>query len=144
MTNREEQINAALQDIAKDIKEKLPECVGFALLAYEFGDNPDKRLMYVSNSDREDVCKAMLEFIEKTKANFGKHKNVGNKNWYDLDELLKLPLEENTSIWCLNKHNYSDFLTTIDDLLKLSEKITPEQAKCYQFAIVEKGDKNVK
>ena len=36
MTEREEQANAVLQDIAKDIKAKLPENFGFALLAYEF------------------------------------------------------------------------------------------------------------
>ena len=144
MTNREEQANAILQDIAKDIKQKLPDGMGFSLLAYEFGDNPDRRLMYISNSDREDVCKAMLEFIEKTKTDYGKHKNVNNKTWYDLQEILKLELPGDTTIWCLNKHNYSDFLTTVDDLSKLSGKITEEQSQCYQFSIVEKGDKNAK
>jgi len=65
MTEREKQANDTLQSIAQDIKEKLPENMGFALLAYEFGDAEDKRLMYVSNSNREDVLKAMVEFLEK-------------------------------------------------------------------------------
>lgn len=65
MTNREEQAANALQSIAKEIKEKLPEKMGFALLTYEFGEGEDKRMMYVSNSNREDVIKAMLEFVDK-------------------------------------------------------------------------------
>ena len=65
MTSREEQAANALQSIAKDIKEKLPEKMGFALLTYEFGEGDDKKMMYVSNSNREDVIKAMLEFVDK-------------------------------------------------------------------------------
>lgn len=65
MTNREEQAANVLQSIAKEIKEKLPERMGFALLTYEFGEGEDKRMMYVSNSNREDVIKAMLEFVDK-------------------------------------------------------------------------------
>ena len=65
MTNREEQVANALQAIAKDIKEKLPEGMGFALLAYEFGEGDDKKMMYVSNSNREDVMLAMCEFLQK-------------------------------------------------------------------------------
>jgi hypothetical protein len=75
MTNREQEANNALQSIAKDIKEKLPENMGFALLAYEFGEAEDKRMLYVSNSNREDVMKAMIEFLEKNvndPAMFGK------------------------------------------------------------------------
>ena len=65
MTEREEKANAIMQEIAKEIKEKLPEGIGFALLAYEFGDAEDRRMMYISNSNREDVLKAMLEFVNK-------------------------------------------------------------------------------
>lgn len=65
MTEREEQANNMLREIANDIKNKLPENMGFALIAYEFGDEEGRRLMYVSNSDREDVQKAMLEFCGK-------------------------------------------------------------------------------
>lgn len=65
MTEREQQANDALQAIAKEIKERLPENMGFALLAYEFGDAENRRMMYVSNSNREDVIKSMLEFCDK-------------------------------------------------------------------------------
>jgi hypothetical protein len=65
MTNREQEANEVLQSIAKDIKEKLPENMGFALLAYEFGEAEDKRMLYVSNSNREDVMRAMVEFLDK-------------------------------------------------------------------------------
>lgn len=66
MTSREEEAQAMLQNIAKDIKAKLPEGMGFALLAYEHEDeNPEKKMLYISNSNREDVLKAMVEFLEK-------------------------------------------------------------------------------
>ena len=65
MTEREEQANAVLQDIAKDIKTKLPENFGFALLAYEFGEGKDKKMLYISNSQRQDVMNAMVEFLQK-------------------------------------------------------------------------------
>lgn len=75
MTEREQQANNVLQNIAKDIKAKLPKGMGFALLAYEFGEGDDKRMLYVSNSNREDVMVAMVEFLEKNLNNpemFGK------------------------------------------------------------------------
>lgn len=73
MTEREQIANNKLQEIAKEIKEKLPDGMGFALLAYEFGDADGRRMMYVSNSDRADVQKAMLEFCTKLgDENYGK------------------------------------------------------------------------
>lgn len=65
MTNKEKEANDVLQSIANDIKEKLPEDMGFALLAYEFGDAEGRRMLYVSNSKREDVLGAMAEFLDK-------------------------------------------------------------------------------
>ena len=65
MTEREEQANNMLQEIMQDIKNKLPEGMGFALLTYEFGDKEGRRMLYASNSNREDVMKAMLEFVDK-------------------------------------------------------------------------------
>ena len=49
MTDREKQADDVLQAIAKEIKERLPEKMGFALLAYEFGDIDDRKMMYISN-----------------------------------------------------------------------------------------------
>ena len=65
MTEREEQANNMLQETMQEIKNKLPEGMGFALLAYEFGDKEGRRMLYASNSNREDVMKAMLEFVDK-------------------------------------------------------------------------------
>ena len=65
MTENEKQTNDVLQEIMNDIKKKLPEGMGFTLLAYEFGDKEGRRMLYASNSNREDVLKAMLEFVDK-------------------------------------------------------------------------------
>lgn len=65
MTEREEQANNMLQEIMQEIKNKLPEGMGFTLLVYEFGDKEGRRMLYASNSNREDVMKAMLEFVDK-------------------------------------------------------------------------------
>lgn len=78
MTEREQQASNMLQDIANDIKSKLPEGMGFCLLAYEFGDGDDKKLLYVANSNRLDTIWAMTEFVKKNVDNpeiFGKDVN---------------------------------------------------------------------
>ena len=76
MTDREKEASEILQEIAKYIDSKLPDKMGFTLLAYEFGDdNSDKKMLYVSNSNRKDVIWAMTEFIKKNVDNpeiFGK------------------------------------------------------------------------
>ena len=71
MTDREEQVRSMLQDIAKEIDSKLPDGFGFTLLAYEFGDTENRKMLYVSNSHREDVINAMKEFISR-REDFGK------------------------------------------------------------------------
>lgn len=76
MTNREKQANDVLQAIAKEIEERLPENMGFALLTYEFGDEEGRRMLYASNSNREDVIMAMLEFVDK---------NLNNPNMFGKD-----------------------------------------------------------
>lgn len=66
MTEREKQANDMLQTIAKDIAKLLPEGFGFALLAYEFGNSDgERKMLYVSNGNREDVAKAMTEWVGK-------------------------------------------------------------------------------
>ena len=65
MTKREQEVNDMIQEIMQEIKNKLPEGMGFTLLAYEFGDKDGRRMLYASNSKREDVLKAMLEFVDK-------------------------------------------------------------------------------
>ena len=65
MTKREQEVNDIMQEIMQEIKNKLPEGMGFTLLAYEFGGKDGRRMLYASNSNREDVMKAMLEFVDK-------------------------------------------------------------------------------
>lgn len=65
MTEKEQETRNLLQNIAEDIQEKLPNGMGFMLMAYEFGDAEGRKTLYVSNSNRADVMKAMVEFLEK-------------------------------------------------------------------------------
>ena len=72
MESEEEYIKGKLQNIAQNIDKELPEGFGFALLTFKFNTKPDtSELMYVSNADRQDIVKAMKEWIEKTEDNFG-------------------------------------------------------------------------
>ena len=67
MTDRERQASQSLQSIAREIQSKLPPKFGFTLLAYEFGDDQNREMLYVSNGNREDCQKAMLEFCMKVR-----------------------------------------------------------------------------
>lgn len=60
-------------DIVATLIDKLfiPEGFGFILLTYPF--NVTGKTYYVSNSKREDVVKAMQEFIKKTETTYGTH-----------------------------------------------------------------------
>ena len=72
MESEEEHIKGKLQNIAQNIDKELPEGFGFALLTFRFNAEPDvSELMYVANADRQDIVKAMEEWIEKTKNSFG-------------------------------------------------------------------------
>lgn len=64
-------LNEKLQDIAEKVDTELPEGTGFAILVFPL--NIEGRLFYMSNSNRDDVAKAMQEWINKVnKDNFGK------------------------------------------------------------------------
>lgn len=62
-----------MQGLAKYIESKLGKKYGFFLMVYEH-NNESGRSNYVSNSNREDVVKAMKEFIEKSEDSWGAHK----------------------------------------------------------------------
>lgn len=68
----QEQVKSKMQGIAKDVESQLPQGFGFVILTFPFSENEGNLLMYASNADREDVCKAMKEFIDKTENNYGK------------------------------------------------------------------------
>ena len=65
----EEIVKSKMQEIARKVKEELPEGFGFVVLAFKF--NEKGQMIYTSNANREDVVEAMKEFIEKTKNNYG-------------------------------------------------------------------------
>lgn len=69
LKEKELEVKKQLQNIASVLKEMLPEGFGFILLAYAHKEKGE--MMYVSNSKREDVIKAMEEFIEKVGNTYG-------------------------------------------------------------------------
>ena len=60
----EKESDEMMKKIAEELKEKIPENMGFALLAYEFGEGADKKMLYISNTNRIDVMNIMAEFLE--------------------------------------------------------------------------------
>lgn len=55
-----------LREIGRMLKETMPTGWGFTLFLYEYGDEADKGSMfYLSSSDRQDMIKALKEFIAK-------------------------------------------------------------------------------
>ena len=67
-----EEVKKFLEIMSGLIQTVIPEDYGFVLLTYPH-DSSEGRLYYSSNSKREDVTRAMAEFIEKTKDCYGKH-----------------------------------------------------------------------
>lgn len=63
-------VKARLRNIAKNIDDRLPDGFGFCLLTFPFGEQEGGEIMYVSNADRQDIVKAMKEWIQKTEDNF--------------------------------------------------------------------------
>lgn len=61
-TVRNPEIEDKLRDIGKLIGDSLPKTHGFTLLIYRYEPG---EMFYISNSVREDMIKAMKEFIEK-------------------------------------------------------------------------------
>ena len=53
-----------MNDLGKVLGKALSP-FGFALLVFPFGGDPEGRINYISNSNREDMVCAMKEFISK-------------------------------------------------------------------------------
>ena len=71
-----ESVRERLQAIAREVDDRLPMGYGFIVLAFPFDTGVDEhRVEYCSNGKREDVIKAMKEFIDKNKnpADWAKH-----------------------------------------------------------------------
>lgn len=120
--DRDEQTKNKMQKIAKDISSRLPEGMGFVLLAFELGDKPNRRLNYVSNGNREDIVGVMKEWIRKTEGHFGEHVPSQKAEWLDLETLLKQNWGVNQSVWCIKNSDFSDFLTTFGAIKEAKEK----------------------
>ena len=69
MSKEEEFVKQHLQVIAQKVDNELPTGFGFVVLTFEFGKTG--QMMYVSNAEREDIVKAMKEWIAKTENNYG-------------------------------------------------------------------------
>lgn len=65
----EEIVKGKLQKIAQKVNAELQDGFGFIVLSFVF-EHPGQ-MMYVSNANRDDVIKAMEEFIQNTKNNYG-------------------------------------------------------------------------
>ena len=71
MNKFNELIKGKMKTIAKKVDEELPKGYGFVVLAFNFEEEKDNEMMYVSNANRQDIAEAMIEWIIKTKDNFG-------------------------------------------------------------------------
>ena len=60
------EVEAMLKDIGKTLHGIMPEGFGFTLLMFSFGENGST--FYISDAQRDDMLKAMQEFIDKQKA----------------------------------------------------------------------------
>lgn len=67
--NKDEIVKGRMQKIAKCVDGLLPNQYGFVVLAFGF-ENTGKEMMYASNANREDIVKAMKEWIEKTENDY--------------------------------------------------------------------------
>ena len=71
-----------MQDIAKTVESQLPPSYGFIVLTYPHNETGE--LLYVSNSNRNDVVRAMKEFIKKTE------NNMSEKSGFTQEEIIKI------------------------------------------------------
>ncbi len=65
-----------MQELARAIEAIIPPGTGFAVLCFDSdrpGEGPRGALEYASNAKREDICRAMLEFVQKSAEHFGQH-----------------------------------------------------------------------
>jgi hypothetical protein len=67
----DQEVRAKMKELAKLVDAQLPVGWGFAVLCFSFG--AEGRMNYVANAERQDVVRAMYEFIEATKAQLGEH-----------------------------------------------------------------------
>jgi hypothetical protein len=60
---KDEEIEKKLRFIGSIIKKQLPKELGFTLMLFDYGEKGN--MFYISSAQREDMIKAMKEFIAK-------------------------------------------------------------------------------
>jgi len=60
-----------MKNLGRFVDSQLPYGWGFVVLAFPFGEGG--RMNYISNSQRGDIVRAMYEFIEATRSQWGEH-----------------------------------------------------------------------
>ena len=58
-----EEIEALLKDLGKSLKNRMPEGWGFNLMIFSYGEGGS--MFYLSSAQRNDMIKAMREFVDK-------------------------------------------------------------------------------
>src|SRR5258707_11493921 len=74
-------VRADLQALGRHVDRQLPYGWGFVVLAFPFGEGG--RMNYIANAERSDVVRAMYEFIEATKGQWGEHQPEEDEAKYD-------------------------------------------------------------
>lgn len=64
---RNEAAEKMLREIGQMLREVCPAGFGFSLLVFSFGEGGN--MFYTSNAQREDMIRAMQEFIQKFREN---------------------------------------------------------------------------
>lgn len=59
-------VQAILKDLGAELKRRMPEGMGFALLMFDYG--ADGSLFYIADAEREDMIRTMEEFIGRNKS----------------------------------------------------------------------------
>jgi hypothetical protein len=68
---RSRDVESALRDIATQIRPQVPDGFGFTLLIFSYGrtglrgEGPAGSMFYISSAQRDDMVKAMREFIQR-------------------------------------------------------------------------------
>jgi hypothetical protein len=60
---RNEEIEQQLKAVGRAVKDNMPDGWGFTLFMFSYG--ADGSMFYLSSANREDMVKAMKEFIER-------------------------------------------------------------------------------
>lgn len=60
-----EHIRTFLKELGRSIKDKVPNGWGFTLLLFDYDKGQEGSILYLSSAKREDMVKAMREFLSK-------------------------------------------------------------------------------